>query len=121
MSLTLDMCNMDLKWCCANRILFLCIKHQLLGHISSSGISSWKILDESQESESSEKQHTLSDIQGENFKHNLKHQIRALRAGIGLSCFEILQIDRWDQANVLRQHQKWQDTNEYKKKMSILF
>lgn len=68
MGLTLDMCNMNLKQCCANRILFHCIKHQLLGHISSSGISSWKILDESQESESSEKQHTPSDIQGESFK-----------------------------------------------------
>lgn len=68
MGLALDMCNMNLKQCCANRILFHCIKHQLLGHISSSGISSWKILDESQESESSEKQHTPSDIQGESFK-----------------------------------------------------
>lgn len=58
MGLTLDTCNMNLKQCCANRILFLCIKHQLLGHISSSGITSWKILHESQESESSTHQVT---------------------------------------------------------------
>jgi len=66
MGLTSDTCNMNLKQCCENRIL--CIKYQLLGHISSSGISSWKILDESQGVESFEKQHAPSDIQSEVFK-----------------------------------------------------
>lgn len=68
MGLTLDTCNTNLKQCCANRILFLCIKHQLLGHISSSGISSWKILDESQGVVSFEMHHAPNDIEGEDFK-----------------------------------------------------
>lgn len=99
MGLTLDTCNMNLKQCCANRILFLCVKHQLLVHISSSGISSWKILDESQGVESFEKQHSPSDIQGEVFKPPTKTPNLSLQSGNRVNCSEMLQIDKRDQAN----------------------
>lgn len=68
MILTLDTRNTNLKQCCAKRILLLCIKHQLWGHISSLGISSWKILDESQGAECFEKQCAPSAIHDEVFK-----------------------------------------------------
>lgn len=116
MGLTLDTCNMNLKQCCTNRILFLCVKHQLLVHISSSGISSWKILDESQGVESFEKQHAPM----KSLNPQLKTPNWCLQSRNRVNCSEILQIGKRDQANTLRQYQKGWGRNEYTKSMSIL-
>lgn len=117
MGLTSNTCNMNLKQCCANRILFLCIKHQLLGHIvflwnQQLGNIRWV----TRSWELWKAVHTKWHIGWSLYTRNLKTPNWWLQTSNRVKLlWKVICV-----ANTLRQYQKGQSRNECTKSMSII-